>query len=273
MAHVVVGTGRSASSDGAVRWSAEAAALRGVALTLLHVWPGPVDIAVAIDPTAGLGLPPGTTARATPGVPATVLLAEPADVLALGLPAQAQRPPRLLRLVVHAKQSPVVLVPQHWQPTGGAVVVGVCGTPAAAAALQWAAAEAQRRAADLVVVHSWQVLARDHVRELRNPRQGDLGRAGAVLDRVHGWVEATLGPREVTVSLSRGPRLEALLDPTPDAALLVLGRGVHSRLDRMLTGAVGDGLAALAGCPVAVVPDPVAVRASSTRRSPTWPTT
>lgn len=44
MPAVVVGTGRSASSTGAVLWAVEAGRLRGAPVTLLHAWPEPVEV-------------------------------------------------------------------------------------------------------------------------------------------------------------------------------------------------------------------------------------
>ncbi len=251
MAGVVVGTGRSASSAGAVRWALEAGSLRKASVTLLHAWSEPVDVEVTVAGGARSGWPGWSSSRAVPGDPAEALLAAPADLVVLGLPDGLRCPPRLVCSVLRRSRVPVVVVPQAWWPSSGPVVVGICGTTASAAALCWAAAEAGRRCSALVAVHAWHgAPMAAHVRSAVDDRC-----ASQVEERARGWIDHTLGPQSITLDVRRGPRLEALLDAASSAALLVLGGGLHRRLDRLLNGTVGLHVAALAGCPVAVVPD------------------
>ncbi|HYU84450.1 MAG TPA: universal stress protein [Kribbellaceae bacterium] len=103
------------------------------------------------------------------------------------------------------------------------IVVGVDGSPAAAAALRWAAAEALRRDADLVAVHAWVPAAgRAAVRE------ADLaGERSTIRRRTADWVLDALGPvpddLRVRVDVTVGRPVAVLLGAARRADLLVLG--------------------------------------------------
>lgn len=253
MPGVVVGTGRSTATAALVRWAAQEAGALGLALTLVHAWELPLDVAVELDAGALPGLVDAATARGVHGGAAAVLLDQRAELLVLGAPPQRRHVSHLTRTVLHHADGPVAVVPDvPWSATRR-VVVGVCGTPASEAALRWAAMAARRRGADLCVIHAAPPHPSLSGQRARATGAGPEPDAAAV-GRVRTWVAQVIGPAPAELHVAYGPRLEALLEAGSDADLLVVGRGVHSWFSRVLSGAVGDDVSALAGCPVVVVP-------------------
>jgi nucleotide-binding universal stress UspA family protein len=115
------------------------------------------------------------------------------------------------------------------------IVVGVDGSPAAAAAAQEAAAEAHRR---LLPVHLVQAL---------DGPSPDRRSAGDRLEALRRALADRLPGGEVTATLCEGPAAEALLDEAGTAGLLVVGAPPTGPGD-----VVGE-VTARAPCPVLVV--------------------
>lgn len=253
MAGVVVGMGRGGASDRTVRWAADEAVVRGLTLTLVHAWDEPVDVTVDLDASSLPELSGPATSQAVSGSAADVLLTQQAELLVLGGRPDARHLSQLTRTVLHRAQCPVVVLHHTDQPVRGQVVVGVCGTDASREALRWGADEARRRGARLAVVHAWQVHPTSPTEAL-HPARAVTAQGRTAQQRLEGWIQATLGTAPVELLLVHGPRLEALLEASRDADLLVLGRGLHSVFDRLLHGTIGDDLSALASCPVVGVP-------------------
>jgi nucleotide-binding universal stress UspA family protein len=122
---------------------------------------------------------------------------------------------------------PVVAVPTAWRPPGGdpVVVVGVDVPERSAAVLAAASAEARVRGASLRVVHAWSLP--DPYDGLRiSPEEAqrwtDRSRAEicSALDAL-GDVEVAI---EADVRVRRANTVEALLEESTDADLLVVGR-------------------------------------------------
>ncbi len=132
-----------------------------------------------------------------------------------------------------------------------AIVVGVDGTPGGEGALRYAAVEAGRRGAPLVLVH---VLA-DGLNVVPAVSPVVFTDAGRVL-----LDEALVAARElapdldVTGVLKVGRRSDALIDAAREAALLVIGRETRTGVERMLTGTTTAAAAAHARCDVVMVP-------------------
>lgn len=135
------------------------------------------------------------------------------------------------------------------------VVVGIDGSAAASRAMEWAADEAQRRGAPLVVVHAGGVEQRSAL---------TLGTAAMVEAEVYGY-GTTLLEDAVATLVYRNPSLpvstrlvaerpaKALIDESETAGLLVVGRGNESRLGAFLLGSIAHRVLAHAMCPTVVI--------------------
>jgi nucleotide-binding universal stress UspA family protein len=246
VAGVVVGVARDEPSRAPVRWAAHEAALRGWPLTTVHAWKTSVELCVEVGPVSDPDLLGTALSRAAPGPAADLLLAQRADLLVVGSRDDARRLSAVGRACLHHAPCPVVVVHDGDgdAPRPGRVVVGVCGPDTSRAALLWAAEEAHLRGSELVVVHAWQ----------RGPRLARRRPVPPTQDRVRGWVRAALGTDAALLRVTQGPPLEALIDASSGAQLLVLGRSSRTGLDRVVHGAVGTHASGLARCPVAVVP-------------------
>ena len=250
---VVAGVGRAGTSGPVVRWAAAEAALHGAGLDLVHAWDVPVDLTVELPAGVLPDLPGGATSTALQGRPAAVLLGRRPDLLVLGGHTGAPHVSHVTGLCLRAAECPVVVVPDGERAPVGRVVVAVCGSEASRNALRWAEREAALRGADLVVAYVWQtpLVSRD----VLHPALALPAREVAAVDRLRGWVHASLGRDDVELHASRGGPLDELLEATVGADLLVVGRGRPAiGLGRVLHGAVGNDLSGLAPCPVAVIP-------------------
>lgn len=130
------------------------------------------------------------------------------------------------------------------------IVVGVDSSNAAAAALDWAVAEAARHGAALRVVHAWQQPAGGE----RSVRDNDLRQADArcIADLAADLYEAGPGPTIERCAV-HGPAAEALLAESEDADLLVVGSRGRSGYRTLQFGSVALGTADGAHCPVVIV--------------------
>ena len=142
----------------------------------------------------------------------------------------------------------------------GRIVVGVDGSEAAAAALRWAAEEAQLRGATLVAVYAWTFIPPAAVGEpgvipvAAVTLMDDLGaeRMGAerALDEA---VAQSLGDVEVEKVVSEGAPAEVVLEAAAGADLVVVGSRGRGGLRSALLGSVSSHVATNAPCPVVIV--------------------
>jgi nucleotide-binding universal stress UspA family protein len=152
-----------------------------------------------------------------------------------------------------------------------AVVVGVDGSTASRAALQWAREEADVHGAPLIAVHvldprgQFASYARPPVRHW--PSRPGSAEFGELLER---WAE---GPVEQVFDV--GAPAAVLMRHAAGARLLVLGHADHHRLRRgdghrgtPALGVVARACIAHADCPVVVVPIPAARPAHAAGRRP-----
>lgn len=140
----------------------------------------------------------------------------------------------------------------------GAVVVGLDGAPGSRPALRWAAAEAARRHAPLVLVHAYRLRATGGFPGY-NPVPDDL--LGQLRDRGREVLLAAAdavaqGYPELTVSrILRPGRPEVVLRAvSATARLTVVGHAATSRLTGVLLGSVALAVTSGNPVPVAVVP-------------------
>ena len=128
------------------------------------------------------------------------------------------------------------------------VVVGVDDSHGAARAVGWAAHEAERRGAGLLLAHV-------HPTALAAP-PGDGAVAPDALLRASGDLAAEVAPEvPVRASVLVGTTVEALVAESRGADLLVLGSAGRADVDHAAMGSVASRLATHADCPVVVVRD------------------
>ncbi|SDT19536.1 universal stress protein [Jiangella sp. DSM 45060] len=140
-----------------------------------------------------------------------------------------------------------------------AVVVGVDGSPDSGHALSWAAAQAHRRGSVLYVVFAlWTPLAAlPFGGTVLQPPPDELRLySGRVLDRAKQLVLEQHPGVEVSTVLVVRPPVQALLDVSHDAALVVVGTRGLGAFGGLLLGSVSARVAARATAPVVVVPEP-----------------
>lgn len=255
MAGVVVGTSGRRDTGAPVRWAADAARLRNTGLTLVHAWHEDVVVSLTLSGDAHPDLPAGTVSTAVPGRAADALLGAAPDLLVLGGHAGAGHVSHVTAECLRGARCPVVVVPTPGPatPLRGRVVVAVEGAEGSRPTLLWAAREADRRGATLVVVHAWQ----SHLvgRGLRHPAASVEAQGRVATERLQSWVEAGLGHVDVELHADHGGPLDEVLEHSWDADLLVVGRSpAHAGLARVIHGAVDHDLCGLLPCPVAVVP-------------------
>jgi nucleotide-binding universal stress UspA family protein len=144
------------------------------------------------------------------------------------------------------------------QPDSGAVGCGYDGSPAARAALKWAADFARLGRRRLRVIAVQRQLAFGHVGvtgtfgaksandELRAELTADLAQA-----------VAELPTESVESEILEGDPVQALAESSAGLALLVLGSRGYGPVRSVLLGSVSAGVAQTAACPVLVVPSDV----------------
>jgi len=270
---IVVGTDGSDHAATAVRWAADEAVRRGVALEVIHAWLPPYPIA----PTDLFDVDEPVQRAAETLVNATVerLRQEVPDLVEVRASAPMEHPaPALLHaaggaelLVVGSPSRggfagllrgsvsercltrspcPVAVVPEVADIPRGRVVVGVDGSAASAQALAWAAREASLRWARLHVVHAWRpdvegVDASEHSRALLE----------AMVDGLENERDSGL-PDPMLQSVA-GPAVPALLRCAAQAELLVLGARGPGGFRGVLLGSVSRHCAHRPACPTVVV--------------------
>ncbi len=143
----------------------------------------------------------------------------------------------------------------------GKIVVGIDGSPHAAAALRWAADEAALRSATLEVVHAWTFVPvttpadsglvpmawTDNVELLDVTRRAAEEAAAA-------QVAAVLGPDNAAhVTIVEGSPDDVLLGAAQEADLLVVGHRGRGNLAAALLGSTSAKVADESPCPVVIV--------------------
>ncbi|WP_370501483.1 universal stress protein [Mycolicibacterium sp. jd] len=138
---------------------------------------------------------------------------------------------------------------------GQPVVVGVDGSPAAARALRWAAHEAVRRAAPLLIVHTCVLIpaAVPHATALGGYRNAVIEDSRSLLaDAANQAREAAAGV-VVDTALTSGSAAEQLIARSVAADLVVIGTRGLGGISSLVAGSVAVAVAAHGRCPVVVV--------------------
>lgn len=136
------------------------------------------------------------------------------------------------------------------------IVVGVDETPAGAAALSWAAREAELRGAALKIVHVWQIDAAVAMAGAEVPWMAYETDARTNAGR---WVAETIGAEDASgaprrIDVIQGAPGPTLVEASRDAAMLVVGTRVHTGISRVLFGSVSHYCLTHAQCVVVAVP-------------------
>ena len=190
---------------------------------------------------------------------ALVEQAEVADVLVVGTTGAGEAKSFVLGSVAHsvarASPCPVVLVPcAEASPLKGRIVVGMDGSAAAEAALDWATDEADLRRAEVVVVHAWTY---PYSGEVGSFQARDLTRVDAALMLEEAVAASRArGGSPVESELVENDPAPALVDQAVHADLVVVGSRGRGAFRSMLFGSVAHAVAARSSCPTVVVRAP-----------------
>lgn len=137
------------------------------------------------------------------------------------------------------------------------VVVGIDAFDASRAAVQWAAAEAERRGVMLQMVHTWQVPI-----TASSMYEAAVWPDIAVCERA-AFEEMTLASAAIAdehpdlvvdTVVAEGRAADAIAQQAAGAELVVLGRRHHGRLERWLSGSTSTDLVGRLDCPLVIVP-------------------
>ncbi|GAA0815784.1 universal stress protein [Spirilliplanes yamanashiensis] len=156
-----------------------------------------------------------------------------------------------------------VLVVRGERRTEGPVVVGVDGSPASAAALECAAAEAERRGAELVVLHAWlhpvSAGPGDPLPLVYDPSIIEDAGRGILVEALAGLAERR--PRlDARPELAHGAPGRLLVDRSRAAQLVVVGAHGRGAFAGLLLGSVSQYVIHHAACPVMVARGPAGGR-------------
>ena len=132
------------------------------------------------------------------------------------------------------------------------IVVGVDGSPASLAALEWAARQGALTGAPVEVVMSWE-WPTSFGWALPLPDYDPAGDAGRILDEATQKVRTAHPNLEVRTSVVEGHPAPSLIEASRGASLLVVGSRGHGEFAGMLLGSVSEHCVTNAHCPVVVV--------------------
>jgi nucleotide-binding universal stress UspA family protein len=137
------------------------------------------------------------------------------------------------------------------------IVVGVDGSESAQQALEWAAAEAKLRGADLIVVHTWQqpaaVLMSPYAPVLADTAALEEG-AWRTLTGSVAAASLTEMAGQVQQVVVQGPAAPALIEAARDSSLLVVGSRGRGGFAGLLLGSVSQQVAHEATVPIVIIP-------------------
>jgi nucleotide-binding universal stress UspA family protein len=285
---VVVGVDGSPQSEVAAQHAADAAVRRAAPLMLVHGYLHPFRYGVPFDPYAVRLPPPSADAmqmldemaaelrtirpeltvatRQSPGGPAAALVdaSQHAQLVVVGSRGHGGFAGLLLgsvstQVATHAR-CPVLVIRPPDRPaesiglSAGPVVVGVDGSAGSGLALSFAADEAARRGATLVVMYVWSLNPATPLRPTYEETEAAAAEsAEAVL------AAAVAEARADQPKLDVEARLVHALDPTAtlvetsrEAGLLVVGSRGHGGFAGLLLGSTSQALIHHAHCPVVI---------------------
>jgi len=157
-----------------------------------------------------------------------------------------------LPLIAHAT-CPVVVVrdPEHVTQQPAYIVVGVDGSPASRAAVDYAFDAAALRGAGLRALYAWQPSHHPEAEEHRVEQESRRVLAETAAGRRDSHPDV-----ELTHEVVRGHPVAVLTEASAHALALVVGTRGLGGFAGMLLGSVGQGVLHHARCPVVTVPGP-----------------
>lgn len=153
---------------------------------------------------------------------------------------------------------PIAIIPESDNKHHSDIVVGVDGSAASNAAVDFAAAEADRTGQELHAIHAWQepLVWRDttepDVRFLQTLETSHR----RILDESLLAVTRRFPTLHIRASLVRGAPQSALLDAARGAALLVVGDHGLKGISKLLLGSVSHSIVLNIQSPLVVIPTP-----------------
>lgn len=287
---VVVGVDGSPHAALALDWAAAEASLRGAPLEVLQAYspdypavrsagpgePSPAQPADALRAAAqahcALAVERARDAHPTLVVKGTSVADDPgaalvdasstADLVVMGARGLGKVRGLLMgsvsAYVTSRAQCPVVVVREAVSRSLSdlRVVVGVDGSPDAAAALRFAFEAAARRRTGLTVVHTWDVDLDDTAAALAwsvDWQEADEQERAVVAEALAGYAEE-FPTVEVRRHVVRGHPVAELVRQSENAALLVLGRRGRGPVKGLVLGSASQAVLQHAHCPVVVLP-------------------
>ncbi|MFH5822987.1 universal stress protein [Georgenia sp. AZ-5] len=275
---VVAGTDGSPKAEAAVDWAAEEAARRGTGLHVLYAYPWLARArawelappAEALDAGRGLVRDAAERVRSAHGgltVTTQVTVADPAFALveasagaavvvigAVGHGGLARSLGSVAQKVAAHAHGPVIVFRDRPPHPDGPVVVGMDPNEGAPEAMAYAFDEAARRRVRVVVLQAWQhARTRGEVRDDQTRRfvSDYRRRAGQrTRERVQEW-QARHPDVPVELRQVAETPVDALLEASHEAGVVVVGRSGHTGLVGLLLGSVSRGV--LAGAHVTAV--------------------
>jgi nucleotide-binding universal stress UspA family protein len=134
------------------------------------------------------------------------------------------------------------------------IVVGVDGSPASLAALNWAVAEATVSGREVRAVAAWSYAPALDPGGVVMPVDEMAAAHQRTLEELIGKVTGGHPAVPVHPELIEGEPAEALLEASKGASMLVLGSHGHGRLMKVLLGSVSARCVRRADCPVVIIP-------------------
>lgn len=162
-----------------------------------------------------------------------------------------------MAVAAHA-HCPVVVIHEQSPPTGPArrVIVGVDGSAASADTLRYAFDQASERGLGLTAVHAWGVTfiegtfvvagLIDNLEALSHEQEA------MTAEWINPWREKFPNV-DVQMKVTQARPVDALVDASQEAQLLVVGSRGHGGFTHLLLGSVSQGVLHRAHCPVAVI--------------------
>jgi nucleotide-binding universal stress UspA family protein len=136
------------------------------------------------------------------------------------------------------------------------IVVGIDGSSSSHPVLEWAAREAARREARLIVVHAWEIPASAYGGYPQVSPDPEIYRSAAA-ERVRQamlTIDPDAVPLGVEERLVRGEASAALLNAAPDADLIGLGSNRRGGFGRLLLGSTSRDVVRDAEVAVVIAP-------------------